>query len=184
MEILNPRARSDAYGSKIDRAPSPVRAVLVPWLSIMLGSLVPFLPIISPAPILPPLGFLLLIGWRLVRPGLLPMWAGLPLGLFDDLFSGQPMGSGVLLFSLALIAVELVEARFPWRGFWQDWVTATLLTTLYLTAGVLISGARITILQLQVITPQLLLSIVAFPIIVRMVALLDRLRLKRVRRLS
>lgn len=184
METLNPRSRRDPYGSKINRAPSPVLAAAIPLLSILLGSLVPFLLIISPAPIVPPLGFLLMIAWRLMRPGLLPLWAGLPLGLVDDLYSGQPIGSGVLLFSLAMIAIDLVEARFPWRGFWQDWVMAAGLVTIYLAVAALISGADLTLIQLKVIVPQLLLSIVLFPIIVRVVALLDRWRLRRVRHLD
>ena len=66
----------------------------------------------------------MLLGWRMVRPGLLPLWAGAPLGAFDDLVSGQPFGSAILLWSLAMIAIELIETRFPWRGFWQDWFTA------------------------------------------------------------
>ena len=54
--------------------------------------------------------------WRMLRPGLLPLWAGLPMGLFDDMYSGQPLGSGILLFSLTLIALDLIELRFPWSG--------------------------------------------------------------------
>jgi rod shape-determining protein MreD len=184
MESLNPRSRSDPYGTKINRAQWPILANGLPWLSILAGSLVPFLPVISPAPIMPPLGFLLMVAWRLMRPGLLPRWAGFPLGLFDDLYSGQPLGSGILLFSLAMIAIDFIEARFPWRGFWQDWLTATLLVTAYLTTAALISGADLTVRQLQVIVPQLLLSVVLFPIIVRMVAILDRVRLRRVRHLD
>lgn len=184
MDELNPRSRSDPFGSKIDRAPSSLLAIGLPWLSIILGSLAPFLPIIPPAPILPAFGFLMLIAWRMLRPGLLPLWAGIPLGLVDDLYSGQPLGSGILLFSLALLAIELVEMRFPWRGFWQDWLTAALLIAAYLAIAGLVSGADLTMIQLEVIVPQLLLSIVLFPIIVRMVALLDRIRLRRIRRLT
>jgi rod shape-determining protein MreD len=140
--------------------------------------------VIAPAPVLPPLGFLLMLAWRLLRPGLLPPWAGLPLGLFDDLYSGQPLGSGVLLFSLAMIIVELIEMRFPWRNFWLDWLTATGLIVPYLVLAALLSGAQITLVQLGVIAPQLLLSIVLFPIIARVVAMLDRIRLMRVLRID
>ena len=184
MEQLDPRSRSDSFGTKINRVPSPGLALAVPWISIMLGSLAPLLPIIPPAPIVPPLGFLMMIAWRVMRPGLLPLWAGFPLGLFDDLFSGQPLGSGVLLFSLAMIAIELTELRFPWRGFWQDWLTATLLFMLYLALAAIFAGARVSTIQLEVIVPQLLLCVVLFPIIVRIVALLDRLRLRRVKQLD
>src|SRR5919112_511136 len=117
METMNPRSRRDPFGSRINRAQSPILAYGLPWASILLGSLTPWLPIIAPAPVLPPLGLMMLLAWRLLRPGLLPLWAGLPLGLFDDLYSGQPLGSGILLFSLALLAVELIELRFQWRSF-------------------------------------------------------------------
>lgn len=184
MDRLDPRARPDEFGSKINRTQSPYLAFGIPWASIMLGSLTPMLPIISPAPIVPPVAFLLLLGWRMFRPGLLPLWAGVPLGLFDDLYSGQPLGSAILLFSLALLAIEYVEFRFPWRSFIFDWFVASLILVCYLTLTALVSGADISLPQLATVVPQLLLSIMLFPIIARMIALLDRLRLMRIRRLA
>ncbi len=184
MEKLDPQSRRDPYGSRINRRESTLIAYGLPWVTILLGSLTPWLPVIAPAPVLPPFGFLLMLAWRMLRPGLLPTWAGLPLGLFDDLYSGQPMGSGVLLFSFALIIVELVEIRFPWRNFWLDWLTASGLIVLYLVLAALLSGAPLTAVQLGVIAPQVLLSVMLFPIIARIVAMLDRLRLMRVRRID
>lgn len=184
MERLNPRARRDAYGSKINRDHSPVLAVGVVWLSIMLASLTPILPIISSAPVVPPLALMLLIAWRLSRPALLPLWAGFFFGLFDDLFSGQPLGSGIMLFSLALIALDLIEARFPWSGFWQDWAVASLIIAVYIAVAALVSGAEISYIQLGVTIPQILIALALFPLVARIVTLLDRLRLSRVRRLS
>lgn len=184
MERLNPQSRRDQFGSRINRAQSPLLAYGVPWATILLGSLTPWLPVIASAPLLPPMGFLMLIAWRLLRPGLLPLWAGLPLGLFDDLYSGQPLGSGILLFSLALFAIEAIELRFPWRTFWFDWLTAALLILAYLALAAPLSGADLTGMQLTVIAPQVLLSVVLFPIVARIVAMLDRLRLMRVRRLG
>lgn len=184
MERLAATARRDAYGSKINRDHSPVLAYGVPWATIMLASLVPLLPVIAPAPILPPFGYLLLLAWRMDRPGLLPMWAGLPLGLFNDLYSGQPIGSGVLLFSLTMIALELLELRFPWRNFWQDWAIAALFMPVYLLAGAFLSGSSMSVTQVPLLIPQLLLSIIVFPIVAKMVSLLDRLRLTRVKRIG
>jgi rod shape-determining protein MreD len=184
MERLAANARRDAYGSKINRDHSPVLAYGVPWVTIMLASLTPLLPVIAPAPILPPFGYLLLLAWRMDRPGLLPMWAGLPLGLFNDLYSGQPLGSGILLFSLSMIALELLELRFPWRNFWQDWAIAALFMPVYLLVGAFLSGSSISVTQLPLLIPQLLLSIIVFPIVAKMVSLLDRLRLTRVRRIG
>jgi rod shape-determining protein MreD len=184
MERLNPQSRRDPYGSRINRRESALLAYGLPWSTILLGSLTPWLPIIAAAPVLPPLGFLLMLAWRLLRPGLLPTWAGLPLGFFDDLYSGQPMGSGVLLFSLALIIVELIEIRFPWRNFWLDWLTAAGIVVPYIVVAALISGAKPTAVQLAAIAPQVLLAVVLFPIVARIVAMLDRLRLMRVRRID
>ncbi len=184
MERLSPSARRDAYGSKINRAHSPVLAYGVPWLTIMIACLVPLLPIIALAPIVPPLGYLLLLGWRLSRPGVLPMWAGLPLGLFNDLYSGQPLGSSILLFSLTLISLELIEIRFPWRSFLQDWLIAALFIPIYLLASALFSGAQIGFDQLPILIPQCLLAVIAFPIVAKMITLFDRLRLTRVKRIG
>jgi rod shape-determining protein MreD len=184
IDPINPRARRDAFGSKINRDHLPVMAFGVPWASILLASMTPLLPIIAPAPIVPPLAFMVLLAWRMMRPGLLPLWAGLPLGAFDDLFSGQPFGSGILLFSLALIGIEVLDVRFPWRGFLLDWLLASAILALYLAAAALGSGGHIAPAQLVVIVPQLLLSIVLYPMVARLVALLDRARLTRVRRLG
>ncbi len=183
MEQISSTARKDPYGKKINRDHSPVLVYGIPWLTILLGSLTPLLPIISPAPIFPPLALLIMIAWRVLRPGLLPLWAGFPLGLFDDLFSGQPIGSAILLFSCTLMAIEFIEMRFPWRGFWQDWLLASIISTLYLIVAALFSGSNLSILYTGVILPQIALTIALFPLIVRIISLLDRLRLMRIRRL-
>jgi rod shape-determining protein MreD len=169
------RQLSDPFRKKINRAPSPLLAILVPWLTVMLGSLSPTWPLIASAPLLPPLGFLILLAWRQLRPGLLPVWAGLPLGLFDDLYSGQPLGSAVLLWSMTLIVLEIIELRFPWRNFFLDWLVASALVVVYLpTAMGLATGAAPSLL---VLAPQLLLSVFGYPLVGRMVALFDRFRL-------
>lgn len=184
MGQFDPHARSDMHGRRINRAPSPWRARSVPYISIMLASLVPIVLIADVMPLVPSLGFLVLLGWRMVRPGLLPLWASAPLGAVDDLFSGQPFGSAILLWSLAMIAIELIETRFPWRGFWQDWFTAGLMASGYWLAALVLSGASVTPQMLIVALPQALLSILLYPIIARMVASLDRFRLVRARRIA
>jgi rod shape-determining protein MreD len=184
IERINPHSRSDRYGSRINRTHSPLRARSVPWLSIMLGSLLPIVLIADVMPLLPPLGFLMLVAWRMVRPGLLPLWAGVPLGAFDDLVSGQPFGCAILLWSLAMIGIELIEARFPWRGFWQDWFAASLAGVLVWLAGLLLSGARPTPQMLLVALPQALLVLLFYPVLARLVAGLDRFRLARARRIG
>lgn len=182
MDRNDPRARSDAYGSRINRSHSPFLANVIPWLSIMLASFLPIFAIAAALPMFPPLGFLMLIGWRLVRPGLLPVWAGFPLGLFDDLYSGQPFGFAILTWSISMLVIEALEMRLPWRAFWQDWFTAGILALAYLMLGWVLSGASPTLPSLVALVPQLILSILLFPILARVVARLDELRLKRWKR--
>jgi len=176
MERLNPSSRADRYGSRINRVQSPWRALTVPYVTIMLGSLLPVLFLA--------VAFLFLIGWQIMRPGLLPLWVGVPLGLFDDLFSGQPFGSAVMLWSITIIVLELNETRFPWRGFWQDWFTASLAIILYIFAAMVVSGASISPHQLLAAVPQIAVSVLLYPIFARMVARLDRFRLARSRRIG
>lgn len=184
MERLSPTARSDQYGRRINREQSPWRARSVPYITIALGSLVPFLVLADVMPIVPPLGFLMFLGWRIMRPGLLPLWAGAPLGAFDDLFSGQPFGSGVLLWSLAMIVLELIETRFPWRGFWQDWFTASLGAILYVFAAMFVSGATPTPQMVFAALPQIALAIILYPFLAQLIAGFDRFRLSRSRRVG
>ncbi len=181
MERSDPRSRRDEYGLRINRAHSPVLAYAVPYIMIVIGSLLPLMFIASAVPLVPPLSFAILLSWRLIRPGLIPPWAGFPLGLIDDLFSGQPFGSAILLFSAALLILEAIEARLPWRNFIQDWFTAGAAIGCYLLCAMLISGAPITVHSLFALGPQLLLTFLLFPMISRLVARLDRLRLLRFR---
>ncbi|MDZ4307327.1 rod shape-determining protein MreD [Allopontixanthobacter sp.] len=174
--------RRDEFGSRINRRHSAVLAYGIPVASILVGSILPLLFIASAVPLVPPMGFMFLLGWRLVRPGIVPVWAGFPLGIWDDLFSGFPFGSAILLWSMTLIAIDALEVRFPWHGFIQDWMTAGLILTVYLLVATLLSGAHGSFPMLLALVPQLLLSVLLFPIISRMIASLDRLRLTRFRK--
>ncbi|MGB3752672.1 MAG: rod shape-determining protein MreD [Parerythrobacter sp.] len=184
MEQVDPKSRSDAYGSRIDRTHSSVLVFILPIASIMLGSLLPGLFIASALPFIPPLGFIILMAWRVVRPGIFPVWIGFPLGLFDDMFSGQPFGCAIVLWSLAMIAMDVIETRFPWRNFVQDWLTVGLFVAAYIVVAALLSGGAPGLPGLLALAPQVTLSIVLFPIIARGVARIDRLRLMRFRKIG
>ncbi|MEO0591150.1 MAG: rod shape-determining protein MreD [Pseudomonadota bacterium] len=184
MERFANSARSDRYGSRINRDRSPWRAASVPYITIMVASLLPFLVLADVMPVLPPLGFLMFLGWRIMRPGLLPIWVGVPLGAFDDLFSGQPFGSAVLLWSVTMIVIELIESRFPWRGFYQDWFTASLGAVAYIAIAMVISGSALTIGMVAAIVPQIAIAILIYPLLAHVIARFDRFRLSRARRIG
>lgn len=183
MPATIPEQLKDLVRPRINRAPSPLLARSLPWVLVMAGSLSPMLPLIASAPVMPPLGFLFLLGWLHLRPGLLPVWAGLPLGLFDDLYSGQPLGSAILLWSVATIGMDYVEARFPWRGFFQNWLVASGVITAYLLMAAWFAGVHRQPDLLLAMLPQILLSVLAYPIAVQVVGLFDRLRLIQIRKI-
>jgi rod shape-determining protein MreD len=143
----------------------------------MLATLLPSYALVASAPVLPPFAFLVFISWRQLRPGLLPVWAGLPLGIFDDLYSGQPFGSAVLLFSAAAIALDVIETRLPWRNFLTEWLVAIGLIILYIAIGLALANLGGAHTPLRVTWPQIVISILAYPLVGRFVALADRLRL-------
>ncbi|MBC2652636.1 rod shape-determining protein MreD [Novosphingobium flavum] len=171
-------------GRQINRVHSPLLARAVPWLTVALASIMQTMPVIAAAPVVPPLGFMILLAWRQLHPGLLPVWAGLPLGLVDDLYSGQPMGSAMFLWSVAMITLDLVEQRFPWRSYLVDWAVAAGFIGVYLVLSGILAAPPQSLPLLQVLGPQLVLSILLFPLSERFIALCDRLRLARFRSIA
>ena len=162
---------------RINRAPSPILARGVPWLLVALASITPHWLVIASAPILPPFGFLMLLAWRQLHPGVLPMWAGLPLGFVDDLFSGQPFGSAILLWSLTMILFDFIETRFPWRNFLAEWLVASALLVVYAMLGLIAVSLAGASAPVAVLVPQITVGILVYPLVARLVAAFDRFRL-------
>lgn len=151
---------------------SPTQQWLIPVAAVMAGSLVTAIPFIATFPVLPPFGLMILLGWRLMRPDALRVWAPIPFGLFDDLVSGQPMGSAVMLWSMAFLAIDMLDQRLVARDFWQDWVLATGAIAFALTGGRLIATG----IAAHVDTPllfQVIVAVLLYPFVARLVAWLD-----------
>jgi rod shape-determining protein MreD len=145
----------------------------------MIGSMAPLLPIIASAPILPPFGLLLLVAWRLRHRTIWPVWIGLPLGLWDDIFSGQPLGSSMLLWTIVMLGLDVVDRRMVWRDFWQDWGLAAVVIALTLLAGLGIANLTGGNTSPLIILPQMAISIALFPLLARVCAVFDTWRLAR-----
>lgn len=182
MALALPERLRDLAKPRINRAPSPLLALTVPWLVVVLGSLSPLWPVIASAPLLPPFGFLLLVAWQHLRPGIFPVWAGLPLGLIDDLYSGQPFGSAVLLWSLTLIGLDLIERRIPWRDVLHNWMVAAAIIAGYLVLALLLANATGGATRLATILPQIAIAVLAYPLAGRLVGAADRFRLIPIRK--
>ena len=166
---------SDPIIGQFDSASADERIWLIPALTVLAGSSLTLLPMIFTFPILPPFGLMMLLGWRLTRPDALPVWSPLLFGLFDDLVSGQPFGSAMLLWTVSFLVVDLLDQRLVWHDFWQDWLLAAGGIATCLVLGRLIAspiGAHVdTALLLQTIV-----SIMLYPVITSMIGWFDRKR--------
>ena len=169
---------SSRFNNRIGRPRSVLHIRGVPIASVMLGSMIPaIIPMIAQQPLLPPFGLLMLIAWRQLRHEIWPLWIGLPLGLFDDIMSGQPIGSAVFLWTIVLLVLDFESQRQFWRDHWHGWLIASLAIIFALVGGWLavhLSGSGGSVVQ---ILPQIAYSIGIFPLIVRICAALDRWRL-------
>lgn len=164
------------YQARLNREPSQLALVGIPTGSVMLGSMATLLPIIASMPVLPPFGLLFLIAWRMLVRDLWPVWAALPLGLFDDMFSGQPIGSAMLIWTLVFFVIDLFDRGMMWRDYRQDWGIASGLIALALGGGLWIANATGGDTGLLVILPQIIFAALLYPLVVRACAALDRLR--------
>jgi rod shape-determining protein MreD len=167
----------NGYKSRLNREQSPWRIRLVPIFSVLLGSMATALPLMVEQAFLPPMGLLIFLGWRLMRPGLWPVWAGLLFGMFDDVFSGQPFGSAALIWSLIMIGLEILDQRSAWRDHVQDWFVGGAMIVAALIVQWMIIRWAYTAPQFGVLMPQMLISVLLLPLIVRFCAKLDAWRL-------
>ena len=97
--------------------------------------------------------------------------------MIDDLYSGQPFGSAVLLWSVAAIVLDVVETRFPWRDFLTEWLVAGAITATYLLASLALANMASASTPVLFVLPQIIVSILVYPLVCRMVGGVDRARL-------
>lgn len=153
------------------------RARAIPWLTVMAGSLITIIPVVATIPILPPFGFVMLLAWRLLARFAFRPWAAAPLGLFDDLVSGQPLGSAVLLWSLAFVAIDMIEQRLALRDYWQDWLIASGAIACCVLGGRFLA-VRVGTHVDTVLLAQIVITMMVFPLAARIVAMIERKRVQ------
>jgi rod shape-determining protein MreD len=154
-------------------------ALLVPAASVVAGSALSLLPLVTDTGWAPDFGFLTLIAWRLLRADAWPAWWAAPLGLANDLLVGSPLGQSVALWSLVMLLLDLADRRTLWRDYWIEWLLAALLllaSEAFEWRVAAWSGARV---PFTAVLAPLLVSVVAFPLVAGIVGALDRWRLGR-----
>jgi rod shape-determining protein MreD len=166
-------------GSSADVALWNFRRQAVPVLSTLAACLLDVLPIVATAPLVPDFAFLLLIAWRLLRPEMWQAHAALPLGLFNDLVSGLPIGQSMALWTAAFLVLDLIDSRVGWRDYWMDWMFAAVLIILYTLGGWYVARLMGSGAPFAIMLPQIFLAILAYPLVARLAVSLDRWRLSR-----
>jgi rod shape-determining protein MreD len=165
-------------GSDTQVAIGELRRRYVPLLStlaaILLGALLPLVP---GSLWIPNLGFLILVTWRLMRPEIWPAQAALGFGLVADIVSGAPLGQSMLLWTAVFLGFDSLDSWLGVRDYWLDWAAAAA-AILFHCLGIwyiaLLMGSDT---QIWIMAPQIVLSVLAYPIAARIVLALDRWRL-------
>lgn len=166
-------------GSSTEVAIRDLRRRYVPVLSTLAATLLALLPVIVQAPLLPDFGFLLLITWRLLRPEIWTPQMALALGLASDLVTGHPLGQGMLVWTAAFLAIDLIDRRLGFRDYWMDWLIAAGALIFQSVAAWYIALLMHSDIRFAVMLPQIGLSVLAYPVAARIVVGLDRWRLMR-----
>ena len=166
-------------GSSAEVAVRDFRRRYVPLLSTLAAILLALLPIVASSTLLPDFGLLVLITWRLLRPEIWTARVALGLGLVSDLVAGHPIGQGMLLWTSIFLAFDIIDTRLGYRDYLMDWLVAAgaigfhTVGTWYIA---LLMGSDV---RFGIMAPQLIVSILAYPIAARLVLSLDRWRLMR-----
>ena len=155
------------------------RRQAVPVLSTIAACLLDLLPIVAEQPLIPDFAFLVLVAWRLLRPEMWSAQTALPLGFFNDLVAGHPIGQSMALWTICFLAFDLVDSRTGWRDYWLDWLFAGLAIIFYTFGGWYVAGMMSAPIPFTLLLPQIALSLLAYPFVARLVLGLDRWRLSR-----
>ncbi len=165
-----------ARRSRFDRDPNSFKITWLPALTVMLASMLTLLPLIVVAPVMPPWGFMAFLAWRLIQREVWRPWAGAALGLFDDMYSGQAIGSAIVLWSLTLLALGIVDRWMLWRDYWQDWYLGAAASVTVISAALLIANETGGHTDWAATLPQIILAILFFPAVMRLYAHIDQWR--------
>lgn len=165
--------------SRLNRGPRP-GAEFLPAATVVIGSMLSLLPIVSSTGWWPDFGLLMLLGWRLLRADAWPAWWAAPLGFVNDVILGNPIGLSVALWSAMMIAMDILDRRTMWRDYWIEWAIASTLIFLselahWRIAAVMGAGVPFNFSG----GPATLIGVLTFPVAAYVASRFDRWRLGR-----
>ena len=169
-------ALAPSRNASLSRGPRPAHEY-APALSVLFGSTLSLLPIVSSNGWWPSFGLLVLIAWRLHRADAFAAWVAAPLGLWNDLMTAAPLGLSVALWTFFMLAMDIVDRRTMWRDYWLEWALATALIALAELAQWRIAALAGAAVPFAVQWPAIIVAALCFPIAAWLVSRLDRWRL-------
>jgi rod shape-determining protein MreD len=167
-------------GSETEVAIRDLRRRYVPLISTLAAILLgPILPLVAESPWVPNLGFLVLLTWRLMRPEIWQIWAAAAFGFAADIISGAPLGQSTLIWTAIFLGLDSLDAWMGVRDYWLDWLAAAAAIFFHSVGVWYIALLMRSDVAFWVMVPQLVMSVLAYPIAARIVLSLDRWRLAR-----
>ena len=170
--------RAALDGRRINQGPLPF-AQFLPAATVVLASLLTALPIVSTRGWYPEFGYLALLAWRLLRSDPWPAWWAAPLGLVNDLFTGQPIGFSVALWSATMLALDLIDRRTMWRDYWIEWILAAVFLFIHDWFDWQVASAVGARVPFTAVLPSTVIAVLTFPVVAWIVSRIDRWRLGR-----
>ena len=166
-------------GARLNKGPR-AGADVIPAATVVAGTLLSLLPIVSATGWWPDCGLLMLLGWRLLRADGWPAWWAAPLGFVNDVVLGNPIGLSVAMWAAIMIAMDILDRRTMWRDYWIEWAIAAVVIALseiahwrlaaMMGADVPFNGSA---------GPAILVGVLCFPVAGFIASRLDRWRLGR-----
>jgi rod shape-determining protein MreD len=173
------RSALATQGARLNQGPR-AGADYVPAATVVVGSLVALLPIVSATGWWPNCGLLMLIAWRLLRADPWPAWWAAPLGFVNDLIVGNPVGLSIALWAALMIAMEILDRRTMWRDYWIEWAIAAVFIAFGEIAQwrvAALTGAPVPFSLAA--APAIIVGTLCFPVAAYLAVRIDRWRLGR-----
>jgi rod shape-determining protein MreD len=166
-------------GARLNQGPR-AGADYIPAATVVMGSMISLLPIVSATGWWPDWGLLMLVAWRLLRADAWPAWWAAPLGFVNDLLLGNPIGLSVALWAAIMIGMDILDRRTLWRDYWIEWGIAALFVALAELAQWRVAALLGAPVPLGLSAgPAILVGILCFPVAAFLAARIDRWRLGR-----
>jgi rod shape-determining protein MreD len=173
------RSALATQGTRLNQGPR-AGADYVPATTVVIGSMMSLLPIVSATGWWPDWGLLMLVAWRLLRADAWPAWWAAPLGFANDLIVGNPIGLSVAVWAAMMLAMDILDRRTMWRDYWIEWGIAALFIALAELAQWRVAALLGAPVPLGVTAgPAIAVGILCFPIAAFLVVRIDRWRLGR-----